>query len=67
MLMSDAQKMVGKVVALSFRNRDNEVQTKVVEVFDVGFVAMYGPCLITDNGEIRLDRLVAWTPSLKAA
>ncbi|MES1228152.1 MAG: hypothetical protein ABUL72_05735 [Armatimonadota bacterium] len=67
MLMSEAQKMVGKVVAVSYRDRSGEVSTNVVEVFDVSFIAMFGPCLVTDQGEIRLDRLVAWMPSLRAA
>lgn len=66
MLMSEAQRMVGNVVALSFRNRQGAVETKVVEVFDVGFVALNGPCLVTDHGEIRLDHLVAWIPRAAA-
>jgi hypothetical protein len=67
MLMSDAQRMVGNVVALSFRNREGSVETKLVEVFDVGFVSLNGPCLVTDHGEIRLDQLVAWHPGAAAA
>jgi hypothetical protein len=32
---------------------------ELAEIFDVGFVPLYGPCLITDIGEIRLDRVVS--------
>ena len=67
MLLSDAQKMVGQTVVVSYQDRIGEIQTNVVEVFDACFVAMFGPCLVTDQGEIRLDRLVAWNATPKAA
>lgn len=43
---------------LTWTGRKGDEQTDLVYVFNVGFVPLYGPCLITDKGEIRLDRVV---------
>lgn len=57
MLLSEAKKYVGLFVALSYRERSGQSVVKEAEIFDIGFVPLYGPCLITDVGEIRLDRV----------
>lgn len=62
MLISEAKAFIGDVVTLMYRDRKGDEIEKVAEVFDVGFVPLYGPCLITDIGEIRLDRVVGCTP-----
>ncbi|MBL8088439.1 MAG: hypothetical protein JNM85_10280 [Chthonomonas sp.] len=59
MLISDAKTFVGLVVDLTYTNRRGEEVNEIAEVFDVNFVPMYGPCLITDIGDIRLDRVCA--------
>lgn len=63
MLISDAKKFIGQIVELQFLDRTGTVNTEVVEVFDVNFIALYGPCLITDIGDIRLDRISQATPT----
>jgi hypothetical protein len=50
---------VGQVVEITYTNRTGTEIVDSAEVFDVNFVPLYGPCLITDIGEIRLDRIVA--------
>lgn len=62
MLISDAKKLVGQIIDLSYTDRRGETLHEVVEVFDVNFIALYGPCLITNIGDIRLDRVSAATP-----
>lgn len=57
MLISDAKKLIGQVVEIEFTDRAGKVNYETVEVFDVNFIALYGPCLITDLGDIRLDRI----------
>lgn len=57
MLLSDAKKYVGHFVTLSYRERSGDMTNVDAEVFDIGFVPLYGPCLITDVGEFRLDRV----------
>ncbi len=59
MLLTQAKSFVGDFVCLSYRDRSGESHEKLAEVYDVGFVPLYGPCLITDIGEVRLDRIVA--------
>ncbi len=57
MLISDAKKFVGQVAEISFLDRKGDEVIEVTEIFDVNFVPLYGPCLITDVGDIRLDRV----------
>ncbi|MBS1714636.1 MAG: hypothetical protein JST30_09910 [Armatimonadetes bacterium] len=57
MLLSEAKRYVGQFVSLTYVERSGRKVEKVAEVFDIGFVPLYGPCMITDVGEIRLDRL----------
>jgi len=57
MLISDAKAFVGQVVEVRFADRAGKVNTETAEVFDVNFVPLYGPCLITDIGDVRLDRI----------
>lgn len=58
MLISDAKTYVGQSIDVRFTDRAGREFCERVEVFDIAFVALYGPCLITDFGEIRLDRIV---------
>lgn len=57
MLISDAKKLIGQIVDVEFTNRSGKLINERVEVFDVNFIALFGPCLITDLGDIRLDRI----------
>ncbi len=59
MLISDAKGFVGQWVEVVYKDRVGAEVVDTAEVFDVNFVPLYGPCLITDIGEIRLDRVVA--------
>jgi hypothetical protein len=59
MSFKDAQQYIGMSCEVAFCDRRGEVQTKQVFVTDVSFVPLYGLCLITDHGEIRLDRVVS--------
>lgn len=58
MLISEAKPLVGHFVNLSYTDRSNNIYSETVEIFDVTFIPLYGPCIITDVGEIRLDRIV---------
>jgi hypothetical protein len=58
MLISEAKTFTGQFVKLVYKDRRGAEVERQTEVFDVGFVPLYGPCLITDVGEIRLDRVV---------
>lgn len=59
MLISEAKSYVGHVVNLTYTDRSGREFCERTEIFDVGFVPLYGPCLITDVGEVRLDRVLA--------
>lgn len=58
MSFKDAQQYIGLNCEVAWRDRHGDVQTRNVFVLDVNFVPLYGICLITDYGEIRLDRIV---------
>ena len=60
MTISEAKSLVGSDVALTWRDRNGGELNEVTHVYTADFVPLYGPCLITDSGEIRLDRIVAY-------
>lgn len=62
MLISDAKSYVGQMVEIVFKGRGGTETSDTAEVFDVNFVPLYGPCLITDIGDVRLDRIVSIGP-----
>ncbi len=59
MSFKDAQQYIGLNCEVAWRNRHGDIETRKVFVLDVNFVPLYGICLITDYGEIRLDRIVS--------
>ena len=59
MLISDAKSFVGQIVEVTYTDRKGNPVSEMAEVFDVSFVPLYGPCLITDVGDIRLDRVLS--------
>lgn len=65
MLIADAKKLIGQIVDVEFTDRTGSSLVERVEIFDVNFIALYGPCLITDYGDIRLDRVVSAKPFKK--
>ncbi|MCW5938538.1 MAG: hypothetical protein KF884_06685 [Fimbriimonadaceae bacterium] len=58
MLSSDAKKFVGQFVDIVLVDRSGKTQVRRAELYDIGFLPLYGPCLITDLGELRLDRVI---------
>jgi hypothetical protein len=59
MLSSDAKKFVGQFVDIVLMDRSGKTHVRRAELYDIGFLPLYGPCLITDLGELRLDRVVS--------
>ncbi|GBC93781.1 hypothetical protein HRbin15_02283 [bacterium HR15] len=59
MSFKEAQQYIGMSCEVAYRDRRGELQTRQVFVTDVTFVPLYGLCLVTDYGEIRLDRIVS--------
>lgn len=60
MNIQEAKSFIGSPLRLTWTGRRGDESSDLVYVFNVGFVPLYGPCLITDKGEIRLDRIVAF-------
>ena len=71
MLISEAKPLIGQFVNVTYTDRHGAEVTETTEVWDVAFVPLYGPCVITDAGELRLDRIVnievTQSPYLRAA
>jgi hypothetical protein len=59
MEIQEAKEYVNRRVELSWLDRRGETITDEVDVYEVTFVPLYGPCMITSAGEIRLDRVQA--------
>lgn len=57
-MITEAKSFVGQYVQVLFRDRSGREISEMAEIFDVAFIPLYGACLITDIGEIRLDRII---------
>jgi hypothetical protein len=58
MELQHARSFAGKGAHITWIDRKGEQISSEVQVFDATFVPLYGPCLVTDSGDIRLDRIV---------
>ena len=61
MEINEAKSFENKLVELSWSDRTGKQISDKVQVFSVGFVPLYGPCLQTSHGDIRLDRIAGCT------
>lgn len=62
MLVTQASKFIGQFVHVTYLEPGQPERNAVVEVFDVNFLPLKGPCLITDLGDFRLDRIADVSP-----
>ena len=56
--ISEARAFQNKTVDLTWHDRTGSALTRSAHVFEVAFIPLYGPCLLTTEGDIRLDRVV---------
>lgn len=56
--INEAKSYANRSVVLGWTDRNGDVVNERVFVFEVNFVPFYGPCFVTSNGDIRLDRVV---------
>ncbi|HVT14208.1 MAG TPA: hypothetical protein VHE55_18240 [Fimbriimonadaceae bacterium] len=59
MTIIEAKSFIGSEVELSWRDRKGDELSSRTRVYAADFVPLYGPCLLTDAGEIRLDRVIS--------
>ncbi|HTQ10315.1 MAG TPA: hypothetical protein VMI31_09615 [Fimbriimonadaceae bacterium] len=59
MTIGEARSFVGSDVSLCWLDRKGQELREVARIFAADFVPLYGPCLITDAGDIRIDRVVS--------
>lgn len=57
MELQDARKLARHKVVLHWRDRKGDLRGETSYVYELRFVPLYGPCLITDFGEIAIDRI----------
>lgn len=66
MHIQDARTFANQRVNLTWLDRRGAEISDLVDVYEVNFVPLYGPCMITSAGEIRLDRIQACSQKLEA-
>lgn len=57
--IQEARTYINQWVHLAWTDRRGREIQDVVQVYGVEFVPLYGPCLLTSGGDVRLDRVVA--------
>jgi hypothetical protein len=65
MSVQEAKSLIERSIDLNWTDRRGSAVSALVYVYEVKFVPFYGPCLVTERGEIPLDRIV--TPALPQA
>lgn len=58
MSIGEARTLIGTHVHLRWTDRKGDELSGETLIHKADFVPLYGPCLITDLGDIRLDRVV---------
>jgi hypothetical protein len=53
---------VGQIVQVEYTDKAGNTYIQNAELYDIGFLPLYGPCLILDIGEVRLDRVQSLKP-----
>lgn len=66
MSIGEARSFIGTHVHLRWVDRKGEEMSGDTFIHKADFVPLYGPCLITDLGDIRLDRVVGCSASEQA-
>jgi hypothetical protein len=59
MLATEAKAFVGHIVQVEHTDKEGNVFIENAELYDIGFLPLYGPCLLLDIGEVRLDRVMS--------
>lgn len=54
---SDAKPFVGHLARLQYEDRAGCMHTVTATIFDLGFLSFHGHCVLTSEGELRLDRI----------
>lgn len=65
MSLAEAKTYEGAQVSLTWTNRKGEEILETVDVYEVTFVPMYGPCLVTNCGNIALERVMSCEPCVR--
>ena len=57
-MVAQAKAFVGQTCEVVKTDRHGNETCETVHIDDVSFVPMYGACILTSSGDIRLDRVV---------
>ena len=57
MLLTEAKAYIGKKCSICFQDRHGREQSIISNIYDATYVPLYGGYLVTDNDDIRLDRV----------
>jgi len=58
-LLTEAKAYIGKKCSIRFQDRHGQEQSIVSNIYDATYVPLYGGYLVTDNDDIRLDRVLS--------
>jgi hypothetical protein len=67
MTIPEAKTYIGKNIFIEYEDRNGQRRTGTGVLMDVEFVPMYGGMLLFDFGDIRIDKVVAFSENEKAA
>lgn len=66
MSINEVRNLVGQTVHIAWYDRKGGTCETDTTLYQATFLPMYGPCVITDHGEIPIDRLILCEPMAQA-
>lgn len=57
MELAQLKTLEGRVAEVAWTDRRGEILSQELEIYEVAFVPMYGPCLVTPVGNISVARV----------
>ena len=62
MTIPDVRQYIGRACAVTWRDRNGNEQSKVLQIHDLTYVPLYGAYLVGDVEDVCLDKVTSITP-----
>ncbi|MFY9233848.1 MAG: hypothetical protein WAO58_05230 [Fimbriimonadaceae bacterium] len=66
MELKHARSLIGQEASVTWKDRNGEDLSRLIRIYDAGFIPLYGACLSTDVGHIQLERITSCKPASAA-
>jgi hypothetical protein len=58
MSLSEAKELIGKICSIQYKDRSGNELSVTSKIYDATYVPLYGGYLVTEQDDIRFDRII---------